>query len=125
MSVLGEYQDPTMDAWSRCTRAALVLVAMLVGCRTFDQNVGPTSPTSVSPSPSERLLDPASNMPTQERAVRKRALRDLDCDEKAIEVEALANSHYRAVGCGRSVIYTCEGGGTGTQLPRCEREPAP
>lgn len=102
-----------------------MLVGLLAGCRSFDQAVGPTSPTSVSPGPSEKLVDPASSMPTHERAVRKRALHDLDCDEKSIDVEALADAHYRAAGCGRSALYKCEGGGTGTNLPRCERASPP
>jgi hypothetical protein len=101
---------------------ALLAATVITGCRTFDENVGPTSKTSVSPRPSERFLEPTSNMPTQTRAVRKRATSDLECAEDKIEVEDLGKSHYRAAGCGRVAIYECSGGGTGTNLPRCERQ---
>jgi hypothetical protein len=95
------------------------------GCTAVKEVLGPTSPTSVSPGPTEQFTDPMTNMPSHERAVRKRGARDLDCPEEKIDVESLGDAHYRAAGCGRSALYNCVGGGSDRNLPRCDRESTP
>lgn len=56
---------------------------------------------------------------TQGSVVRTRALNDLSCDEKQIEVVNIGGTSYRARGCGQEATYNCM---TGPHEIICQRE---
>jgi hypothetical protein len=60
---------------------------------------------------------------TYQSVVRTKAVNDLPCDEKQIQVSNTQTGSLEAKGCGKSATYQCQMGGENNAEIQCEKEP--
>jgi hypothetical protein len=60
---------------------------------------------------------------TYQSVVRAKAVKDLPCDEKQIQVSSTSTGAQEAKGCGKSATYQCQMGGENNTEIQCEKEP--
>jgi hypothetical protein len=69
------------------------------------------------------LLLAGCTVQTYQSVVRTKAVTDLPCDEKQIQVANTPTGSLEAKGCGKSATYQCQMGGENNAEIQCEKEP--